>query len=40
MHDINERYGVNMPILNGVYDILYRGVSASRALVKMAPLFS
>ncbi|MGM9845288.1 MAG: NAD(P)H-dependent glycerol-3-phosphate dehydrogenase [Muribaculaceae bacterium] len=39
MHDINERYGVNMPILNSVYDILYRGVSASRALVKMAPLF-
>ena len=40
MHDINESYGVNMPILNGVYDILYRGVSASRALVKMAPRFS
>lgn len=37
--DINARYGVEMPILKGVYNILYRGVSAQRALRSMAEYF-
>lgn len=37
--DINARYQVNMPILAGVYDILYRGVSAPAALARMAETF-
>lgn len=38
--DINDKsYGVDMPILSGVYDILYRGVSATKALSKMAACF-
>jgi len=32
MHEINERTGVDMPILDTVYDILYRGVPADRAV--------
>lgn len=32
MHEINERVGVDMPILDAVYDILYRGVSADYAI--------
>lgn len=31
IHDINARYGVDMPILDCVYDILYDHVSASKA---------
>jgi glycerol-3-phosphate dehydrogenase (NAD(P)+) len=33
---INKQYDVNMPILNCVYDILYRRISAARAISKMA----
>lgn len=32
IHDINTRYEVDMPILNCVYDILYRRVSPVKAL--------
>lgn len=39
IHEINERYEVDMPIASGVYDILYRGVSPSRALAAMARRF-
>lgn len=39
IHEINSSYGVEMPILNGVYDILYRNVSPSRAIASMAPFF-
>ena len=38
--DINQRYGVDMPILNAVYSILYRGVSANRAFRAMAQTFN
>ncbi len=37
--DINARYGVEMPILKSVYNILYRGVPAQRALRAMAEYF-
>ena len=35
MHDINKIYKVDMPILEGVYDILYRGVPPSKAIKRM-----
>lgn len=39
--DINdERYGVDMPILNAVYNILYHNVSATKAVKDMAANFS
>ena len=38
--DINQRYGVDMPILNAVSSILYRGVSANRAFRAMAQTFN
>lgn len=38
--DINQRHGIDMPILNAVYSILYRGVSASRAFCSMAQTFN
>ena len=38
--DINQRYGGDMPILNAVYSILYRGVSANRAFRAMAQTFN
>lgn len=34
--DINKGYGVDMPILDAVYNILYRGVSASKAVARVA----
>lgn len=40
IHDINSRYGVDMPILDGVYDILYRRISPASALSKMSTLFT
>ncbi len=40
MWDINQHYGVDMPILNAVHSILYHGVSASRALRTMAENFN
>lgn len=38
--DINRSYGVDMPILDAVYDILYRGVSPAKAVTRMAETFS
>ena len=35
IHDINERHEVIMPILDGVYDILYRGIRPEKAIAKM-----
>ena len=31
IHDINERIGVEMPILDAVYSVLYNGVASPRA---------
>ena len=39
IHEINNRYGVAMPILDGVYDILYRRVSPARAIEQMGGTF-
>ncbi len=38
--DINQHHAIDMPILNAVYNILYRGVSASRAFRTMAQTFN
>lgn len=40
IYDINKKYEVEMPILDGVYDILYRRVSAAKALRAMSETFS
>lgn len=39
IHDINERYQVTMPILDGMYDILYRLASPAKAFARMAETF-
>jgi len=39
IHDINQHFNVAMPILDGVYSILYRGVPAYRAMKAMAQNF-
>ena len=39
IHDINAEYDVPMPILNGVYDILYRGVRPAEAIARMSEYF-
>lgn len=39
MHEINEEYQMAMPILEGVYDILYRRVSPEYAISMMAKSF-
>lgn len=39
IHEINAQYKVDMPILNGVYDILYRNISPARAVSAMASRF-
>lgn len=39
IHDINDTYQVSMPILDAIYDILYRGVPAMRAFRAMAQHF-
>ncbi|MDE6266708.1 MAG: NAD(P)H-dependent glycerol-3-phosphate dehydrogenase [Muribaculaceae bacterium] len=39
IHEINQRYEVDMPILNAVYDILYRRVRAEYAINRMAQTF-
>ena len=36
IYDINESYQVSMPILNGMYDILYRRVSPALAMSRIA----
>jgi len=38
--DINCQHKVDMPILEGVYDILYRNVPASKAILRMAESFN
>ena len=38
--DINRDFKVDMPILDAVYDILYRPVPATKALMRMAESFS
>ena len=40
IHDINERYGVDMPILDGVYEILYHKIPAAKAVERMALAFN
>lgn len=37
--DINRQYKVQMPILDAVYDILYRNASPSKAVARMAQTF-
>jgi glycerol-3-phosphate dehydrogenase (NAD(P)+) len=37
--EINRKYEVDMPILEGVYDILYRRISPNRAITAMAERF-
>lgn len=39
IRDINAAYNVPMPILNGVYDILYRGVKPAVAIEHMSAYF-
>ena len=36
IHEINEAYGVDMPILDGLYSILYEGVMPRRAIARIA----
>lgn len=40
IHDINDKYGVEMPILDAVYDILYSNMSPAKAMVRMALTFN
>ncbi len=39
IHEINQTYGVTMPILNAMYDILYRMLRPSKAFTPMADTF-
>ena len=39
IHEINEEYRIQLPILDGVYDILYRRVSPEYAITTMAKSF-
>ena len=39
IHEINERYKVPMPILDGVYQILYNRAPAARQIARMAETF-
>lgn len=39
IHEINRAWGVKMPILDGVYDILYRNIKPERAMRVMAESF-
>lgn len=40
IHEINDRYGVLMPILDEMYEILYNGKSAAKGIAIMADTFS
>lgn len=40
IHDINKRYEVEMPILEAVYDILYRHIKPANAMRKMGEKFT
>lgn len=39
IHEINTGYGVEMPILEAVYDILYRSASPRKAIERIKPTF-
>ena len=39
VHEINRKHNVTMPILNGVYDILYRNIKPAKAIRAMAETF-
>lgn len=39
IHEINKQYGVAMPILDAVYDILYRHAKAERAIHSLGETF-
>ena len=39
IYEINRRYGVDMPILNCVYEILYGGSSVRKALDNISDTF-
>ena len=39
IHDINERYGVDMPILNNMFDILYNRLPARVGIERIADSF-
>ena len=39
MHEVNAKYEVAMPILDCMYDILYRRVSVKKAIARMADTF-
>lgn len=40
IHEINTLTGVDMPLLDGVYDILYRGANAAATLKRVSETFS
>ena len=40
IHDVNKRYDVEMPILEGVYDVLYRHIKPLYAMRKMGEKFT
>lgn len=40
IHEINQQYGVQMPILQAVYDILYRDCRPSRVMKQLATQFT
>ena len=39
IYEINKKYNVDTPILNGMYDILYRNVRAEKAIREIAETF-
>ena len=39
IHEINNKFGVTMPILDGVFDILYRKVKPATAIKRMSETF-
>lgn len=40
IHDINKQYGVDMPILEGVYDIIYRRLNPAKVMRRLGETFS
>ena len=40
IHDLNRTHKVNMPILDGMYDILYRRMSPSKVMLRIANTFN
>jgi glycerol-3-phosphate dehydrogenase (NAD(P)+) len=39
IHDINEQVKVNMPILDAVYDILYKNIAPAKAIARVSHQF-